>query len=294
MTLNLPRVVCIGNFDGVHRGHQALLQAAADISPHVIALTFEPHPRELFRPNDPPFRINSPAQKNDLLRRFGAREIITMPFTWEFAALTAEEFVEKIIIKQTKADHVVVGSDFHFGKDRAGNIALLQAYADKGKFALTVLPLVGDKDKWSSTNVRGALHLGDMMLASEILGWDYAIQGEVVKGDQRGRTMGFPTANMKLDRLMPPAFGVYASFVYLYGQRYMGATNIGIRPMFESALPLIETHIFDFDQDIYGQILSIQPVKRLRGEAKYESLEALITQIGADCKAARELLTSLA
>lgn len=289
---NEPRVVCIGNFDGVHRGHQALLLAAQQVSPHVIVLTFEPHPRQIFSPDTKPFRITTPEQKNDLLRRYGAREIITMPFSRDFASMSAEEFISNIIRKQAKADYVVVGEDFHFGKDRAGHVSMLQTHADKGEFGLTVLALAGDGDKWSSTNIRGALHIGDIALANHMLGWRYNLSALVVEGDKRGRELGFPTANQYPGDRQLPSYGVYASWVHHQGKRYKGATNIGIRPMFHSAVPLVETHLLDFDGDLYGQNLTVEPVVKLRDEARYDTLDALVTQIAADCAQARELLGS--
>lgn len=287
-----PRIVCIGNFDGVHKGHQALLAAAQEVSPHVVILTFEPHPRQVFQPDAKPFRITTPQQKNDLLRAFGAREIITMPFSQAFASMSAEEFIETIIRKQAKADHVVVGGDFHFGKDRGGNAETLRHHADKGAFGLTVLDLVGQGDKYSSTNIRGALNIGDMQMANAMLGWAYSLTAEVIEGDKRGRKMGFPTANQTPGDRLLPSYGVYASWVHLDGRRLMGATNIGIRPMFQSETPVVETHILDFDGDLYGRDLTVEPVRKLRDEAKYDSLDALVAQIAADCAKVRELLGS--
>lgn len=293
-SISPPRALCIGNFDGVHKGHQALLNAAKAVSSHVVALSFEPHPRQIFQPDAPPFRITTPEQKRHLLRRFGAVEVITWPFSRDLAAVPAPLFIEHVLLKQCRADIIIVGEDFHFGKDRDGNIALLQSYADQGAFDLVVVPLHGEAgDRYSSSLIREMLKDGDMASASTALGWNYCIESEVVRGDQRGRTMGFPTANQILGDRLAPAYGVYASFVWIDGVRYLGATNIGIRPMFEVAQPLVETHIFDFDRDIYGQMIGIEPVARLRGEKKYDDLETLIAAIANDCKEARELLTSL-
>lgn len=291
---NDPRALCIGNFDGVHRGHRALLDAALGLSPHVVVLTFDPHPRRVFQPDAPPFLINSPAHKNRLLRHYGVTEIITWPFSADLAAVPADLFIEHVIIKQTQANHVIVGADFQFGKNREGTVETLQAWADKGKFTLTIVPFANEGgEKISSTAIRTALAEGDIASANKELGWNYAIEEMVVKGDQRGREIGFPTANQRISAgCMLPQFGIYASVVALEGKRHMACTSIGMRPMFAVTEPIIETHILDWDGDLYGKTLHVEPFMRLRGEEKYNSLEALVAQIGEDCIQARGLLTS--
>lgn len=289
-----PRAVCIGNFDGVHKGHQALLDAARAASSHVIALSFEPHPRQVFQPDAPPFRITTPTQKNNLLRKSGAIEIITWPFSRDLAAVPPAIFIEQVLKKQCRADVIVVGEDFHFGKNREGNVEMLKSFAAKGAFELIVVPAQGGAgERYSSSLVREKLQEGDIKGANDVLGREYRIEGEVVRGDQRGRTMGFPTANQVPGDRLCPAYGVYASHIWIDGARYLGATNIGIRPMFEVSQPLVETHIFDFDRDLYGQTIGVEPVARLRSEKKYDTLDELIAAIAEDCKKARELLTSL-
>ena len=293
---NDPRALCIGNFDGVHRGHRALLDAAKALSDHVVVLTFDPHPRAVFKAGAEPFLITSAAHKNRLLRHYGATEIITWPFSLDLAAVPAALFVEQVIIKQTQASHVVVGEGFRFGQNREGDTDLLQSYADKGKFTLTVVPAQQeDGTTISSTNIRAALAAGDMDTANHLLGHAYTIEETVVQGDQRGREMGFPTANQRVAAgCMLPSFGIYASYAVIDGKRYNACTMIGIRPMFEVKEPIIETHILDFDGDLYGRTLIVEPVAKLRDEAKYEGMDALIAQIADDCNQARALLTSKA
>ncbi|MDH5722712.1 MAG: bifunctional riboflavin kinase/FAD synthetase [Alphaproteobacteria bacterium] len=289
-------VIAIGNFDGVHLGHQALLSCAKEISVNsgcsLGALTFEPHPRQLFRPDEPPQRITPKDLKVFRLERSGVDYVFSLPFDWDFASQSAENFVQNILIDGLAASHVVIGSDFRFGQLRQGCAQTIE----KAGIPVTVLDKVKSADKEiSSSLIRQALRQGDIDVANEMLGWSWEIRGEIFRGDQRGRELGYPTANMELKDTVHPAYGVYAVLARLEGEEewHMGATNIGIRPMFAVPMAQVETYIFDFDKEIYGQTLCVRPVKRLRGEAKFDSLEALIDQMARDCEQAREILKGL-
>lgn len=298
---NLPpavkgAVMAIGNFDGVHKGHQALLTRARAIAAPagkpVCVMTFEPHPRRLFRPDDPPFRITPPAVKARRLAAAGVDALISLSFDWPFASQSADEFIAQILKDGPSPSHIVVGSDFAFGQLRAGTPDTLRAAG----FAVTVLDKVADEgdDAFSSSRVRQALCEGRIADANAILGWDWEIEGVVVKGDQRGRTIGYPTANVPLGDTLHPAYGIYATWVMIEGEDQWrpAATNIGIRPMFELKVGQVEAYIMDFSGDLYGKSLRIKPVARLRGEAKFDSLESLIAQIEKDCAQARTVLSA--
>ncbi len=291
-------VLAIGNFDGLHRGHAALIDATKKLARRLgrpaAVMTFEPHPRRLFRPDDPPFRITPAAVKARRLAASGIDLLYALPFTWDFASLSAQQFADDILKKGLAPAAIIVGSDFRFGQLRKGTPALLQ----QAGFDVTVLEKVADEDGAiiSSSTIRQALQTGAIDLAADLLGWPWEIEGVVQKGDQRGRALGYPTANIALDETLHPAYGIYASLVRLRdeGERwYKAATNIGIRPMFEVKVGQVESHIFDFDRDIYGQTLIVRPVARLRGEAKFDTLAALTAQMAEDCRQARALLSTV-
>lgn len=287
-------VIAIGNFDGVHKGHQSLLDKGRALAKEKGAkfgiLTFEPHPRKLFRPDDPPFRITPSSLKLEKLEEFGADFVVELGFDWDFASQSAENFIEHILKAGLNAAHVIVGYDFCFGQLRKGTPDMI---ADAGIQTTTLDKVCDDGDsKFSSSRVRTALRHAKLDEANDILGWDWEIRGEVVKGDQRGRELGYPTANMALNDTVHPAYGVYAVLAQVEGESewHMAATNIGIRPMFEVPTAQVETFIFDFDREIYGKTLRVKPIQKLRGEAKFNSLEELITQMDKDCEQAREIL----
>lgn len=299
---NLPpdakgAVVVIGNFDGVHLGHQALLLQAEKLAKEqgrpLAVLTFEPHPRRLFHPDEPPNRITPTSLKSERLRNCGVEILYALSFNWDFASQSAEDFVQKILIDGLDACHVIVGFDFRFGQLRKGTPETIKAAG----LPVSVIEEVSGKngEDLSSSRVRQLIRHGKMEQANAVLGWSWEIRGEVVKGDQRGRELGYPTANMPLMDHIHPAYGVYACLARIYGedQWYMGATNIGIRPMFEVPTAQVETFIFDFDREIYGQTLCVRPVEFLRGEAKFNSLDELIAQMDKDCIRAREILQGL-
>lgn len=287
-------VLVIGNFDAVHRGHRAVLDRARAIAGKsnlsLGLLTFEPHPRRLFRPDDPPFRITPAAVKEELLAACGIDLLFSLPFDWDFASQTPEQFIEVVLKNGINPAHIVVGYDFCFGQLRKGTVQTLK---DAG-LAITVIDKIEDagEERLSSTRIREYLRKGDIERANALLGWIWEIRGPVVHGDKRGRELGYPTANVPLGDTIHPAYGVYAAFVQVEGEDAWrpSATNIGIRPMFEAKEGLVEAYIFDFDAEIYGKTLKVRPVKRLRGEAKYTTLDALIAQIGEDCIQARAIL----
>ncbi|MFP4097729.1 MAG: bifunctional riboflavin kinase/FAD synthetase [Alphaproteobacteria bacterium] len=290
-------VVVIGNFDGVHLGHQALLERACLIAKEkgkkVAALTFEPHPRQLFRADEPFRRITPAPLKKERLLHYGADIIFSLPFDWDFASQPPEQFAQDILINALAASHVVIGHDFRFGQLRQGKA---QTIKDAGIPVNVVDEIIGhgDIEEISSSCIRQLLQDGKIEQANTLLGWAWEIRSKIIKGDQRGRQLGYPTANMELGETIHPAYGVYACCARLSNETHWrdGVANIGIRPMFEVKTALVETYIFDFNQEIYGRTVCVQPVKRLRGEAKFDSLDTLIAQIEKDCAQAKEILMS--
>lgn len=288
-------VIAIGNFDGVHKGHRALISAgkkmAAAKGLSFGILTFEPHPRKLFRPDDPPFRITPPVLKYRMLEEAGVDFIVSLDFNWDFASQSAEDFVTNILIGSLAPSHVLVGADFRFGQLRKG---CAETISGAGLSVSTFDDIADDQgEKYSSTAIRNALRLGNIAEANAMLGWDWEIEGTVFRGDRRGHELGYPTANILLGDLLHPAYGIYATLVRIEGedQWRAAATNIGIRPMFELKQGQVEAHILDFpERDIYGQRLTVRPVARLRGEAKFSSLDALVKQIEDDCAQTRKAL----
>jgi riboflavin kinase/FMN adenylyltransferase len=288
-------VIAIGNFDGVHQGHGALLslareKAEAEKRPFGV-LTFEPHPRRLFRPDEPPGRITPIDVKHWRLGLTGADFVCALTFDWNFASQSAEHFVTDILKKGLGAHHVVVGHDFRFGQLRAGTPDLI-TFHDIG-VRLCDEFLDPDGQKIASSTIRQKLRIGDLDTAHQLLGWSWEIWGDVVRGDRRGHDLGYPTANILLKDTLHPAYGVYAARVQIEGESLWrpSAVNIGIRPMFELKEGQVEAHILNFpDRDIYGRRLKIQPVKRLRSEAKFNSLDDLKHQMAKDCAQSLKLL----
>ncbi len=287
----------IGNFDGVHLGHQAILQVAANAAPAPLGVvTFEPHPREYFAPGAPPFRLMNAAARAHRLESLGVERLYELRFNERLATLSPEAFCRDILAGELGLAHVTVGADFCFGKDRAGDTALLQRLGPDLGFGVTVSDLIETNGiAVSSTKIRQALSEGRPEDAAAMLGHLHRIEGPVIRGDQRGRDLGYPTANMSIDGLFPPKFGVYAVKVdVLSGENeghYSGVASAGVRPMFGENHPNIETHLFDFKGDLYGADLSVALVAYLRPEEKFESVEALIAQMDADSARAREILT---
>ncbi len=288
-------VLALGNFDGVHRGHAHLLHAAHSARPDAPlgVVTFEPHPRALFRPDDPPFRLTASPERAVLLHERGVREIFEIRFDAEFSDLTAEDFVVDVLHRHLGAVHLACGSDFAFGHRRGGNTEFLAARAEALGIGLTLVPQLTDASgPISSSRVRRALQDGYPERASELLGRDWAITGPVAHGDARGRTIGFPTANIALGEHLEPARGVYAVRAKLPDGRLVpGVANIGRRPtVAEGAISRLEAHLFDFAQDLYGQTLSVALCAFIRPERKFSDFAALHAQIIADAAHARSLL----
>jgi riboflavin kinase/FMN adenylyltransferase len=303
--------VAIGNFDGVHRGHRALIaeakaQAQARGAPLAV-LSFEPHPQEYFRalrqeggptPAGPEsFRLTPLRTKAHLLADLGVDALFALTFDGEMAHRSPQDFVQSVLVAGLGISGVVVGHDFEFGQKRAGNLATLSLLGEKEGFSVTAFDTVtasGD-EKISSTLIRQLLKQAKPEEAARLLGHAWAVEARVEHGDARGRKMGFPTANMHLGHCLAPAFGVYAvRIAILEGDkvvaRHDGVANFGIRPMYQVDVPLLETHLFDFDGDLYGKYLSVELIRYIRPEAKFPSQEALIAQIAADAVKAREIL----
>jgi riboflavin kinase/FMN adenylyltransferase len=292
-----PNAITIGNFDGVHLGHQAMLARltarATAVGALPTVLTFEPHPREVFTPQDAPTRLTSLREKLEILRGLGVAHVHVCRFTREFAALSAEDFVRRILVEGLKARHVLVGDDFRFGAKRAGDIQLLQRLgAGQGFEAEPLHTIEAAGQRASSTAVREALAAGDMALAAQLLGRPYSISGRVIGGDRLGREIGYPTANIQLKHNRPPVTGIFAVRVQGLPQPdWPGVASLGTRPtVHANGKPTLEVHLFDFDASIYRQHLRVEFLHKLRDEAKFPNLEALITQIDLDARQARELL----
>ncbi len=289
--------VAIGNFDGVHIGHQAVIDIARNAAPEAPLgiVTFEPHPREYFAPDAPPFRLMNAEAKANRLEKLGVKRLYELNFNAALSGLTAEEFAQDVIVNGLGLTHVVIGADFCFGKGRSGTAQDLQEFGARMGFGVTIAPLIETGDKLvSSTNIRQALSDGMPREAAEMLSHLHRIEGKVITGEQRGRELGYPTANQNTTGLHQPKFGVYAVFVdVLSGPHkgtYKGAASIGVRPMFGENTPNCETYLFDFKGDLYGEHISVALVEYLRGEEKFDSLDALITQMDADCIEARAIL----
>jgi riboflavin kinase/FMN adenylyltransferase len=284
--------VAIGNFDGVHKGHQALLQHARALGGKLGVLVFEPHPQEFFRPDTPRFRLTPFRAKARLLEQHGVSLLFALHFDADFAALSADEFITRVLVQGLGVRHVIVGEDFCFGKGRTGNLALLQQRGAELGFDVTTFELVGEGEasKISSTSIREALRDGKPEVAASLLGHPWTVEGRVETGDQRGRTIGFPTANVSLEGYLEPALGVYAVRVEVGGRQYGGVANFGRRPTFDKKDVLLEVHIFDFEGDIYGQPIVVSFISFLRPEMKFAGLDALKAQIAKDSETARALL----
>lgn len=287
-------VIALGNFDGFHRGHQAVVGAAAKIAGKnpLGILSFTPHPVRYFKPDLPPFMLSSDHQKAVLLRQFGADFIVLMPFNQRLKKVTAEAFVTSILVDQMGCSHVVCGEDFTYGHQRGGTANLLIEQGAKFGFGVTAIAPVGTSNQsaYASTAVREALKTGQPRSAAEILGRWWSIEGVVEHGDARGRTIGFPTANLSLGDYQRPHYGVYAVRLQIAGRMYDGVANIGMRPTFKPPRELVEVHIFDFSDDIYGQRVLVELVEFIRFEQKFDGLEALKQQIAVDSATARKIL----
>ena len=289
------RVLAIGNFDGLHLGHRALLErltAAArrhGLSPAVM--TFEPHPRELFSPEQAPARLTSLREKLALLDSCGIEEVYLLHFSRRLAGLTAEEFIERVLVQGLAVRHLIIGDDFRFGKGRAGDFAMLQAAGQQHGFGVEAMHTIEiGGERVSSSAVRDVLGAGDLEHAARLLGRPYSIAGRVVHGGKIGRKLGFPTANIQLKRKRVALTGVFAVTVSGLDKRHLpGAASLGVRPTLGVGLrPVLEVHLFDFDREIYGAHLIVHFLHKLRDEAKYDTLEALTAQIARDVAATQD------
>ena len=294
-------VVAIGNFDGIHKGHQVVINEAGSIAratgkPWAV-MSFEPHPDALFKPDCEPFRLSTMRTKSHMIEALGVDELLIQHFDFEFAGLTAQAFVEQVIVGGLGASHVVAGYDFQFGQKRQGHCdTLLHMGRDLG-FGFTAVPKVVDEDGivYSSTRVRDYLKAADPRGAAHVLGRAFELEGRIEHGDARGRQLGFPTANLHLGEFLRPATGVYAIRAGIDAgadtQWIDGVANLGRRPTFHADDDVVlEVHLFDFEGDLYGKHLRVQLIEHIRPEQKFDGLEAIKAQIALDCEKAREIL----
>ncbi len=291
-------VIALGNFDGFHRGHQAVAGEAiawahAEGRPSIIA-TFDPHPVSFFKPDLAPFKLTTLEQRQELYLAAGATAMLVFHFDAALAGTSAEDFIEAILIERFGAHGVVTGGDFTFGKGAKGNVDLLRTLGGElGLQSRVVEAVEAGGEVVSSSRIRQALRDGDPQEAARLLTRPFAIRGIVEHGDKRGRTIGYPTANLGVENYLRPKYGIYAvtGRILATGEVLQGAANIGIRPQFEPPKELLEPFFFDFSGDLYGQEIEIAFHHYLRGEAKFDGLEALIEQMDRDCAEARRLLS---
>ncbi|WP_068545761.1 bifunctional riboflavin kinase/FAD synthetase [Thalassotalea crassostreae] len=288
-------VLTIGNFDGVHLGHQRvikeLIKKADSLNLIPAVMVFEPQPQELFNPQMAPARLSRLRDKYSLLKRFGVKRLICVNFNHEFASQSAEQFIERLMVQQLDVKHLIIGDDFRFGKNRLGNFAMLQSAGQEFGFEVTDTASYKMLDcRISSTEIRKALQIDALADAEKMLGRKYSIIGRVVHGDKQGRNLGFPTANVLLKRCVSPVAGVYVVQVRIRDKHVFGVANIGSRPTVNGVRQQLEVHIFDFKDDLYGQQIEVTLLKKLRSEQKFASLDELTTQIAKDSEQARRYL----
>ncbi|WP_319531048.1 bifunctional riboflavin kinase/FAD synthetase [uncultured Cohaesibacter sp.] len=292
-------VVAIGNFDGMHRGHQAVLedamQEARSSGLKAVMLTFEPHPRSVFRPDSPVFRLTPHAEKAHIAKAIGLDAMISLAFTPEFSSQSPDRFIEDMLLGTFGARKVISGYDFHFGKDRAGTPEFLRAQGLARGFGVTIVDMKADRsgDAVSSTRIRQALEDGALNPANRLLGYRHFFTGTVVHGEKNGRKLGYPTANMRLPENSRLCEGVYAvKLVRADGTLHNGVASFGRRPMFDNGARVFEVHIFDFNEDIYDEEVRVILYGYLRGEARFDSLDGLIAQMDRDSAQARGILSN--
>lgn len=289
-------VIALGNFDGFHRGHQAVVGEAVrwarELGRPAVVATFDPHPMRLFKPETPPFRLTTLDQRHELFAQAGADAMLVFRFDHALAATSAQDFVVRLLGEHLGAAGVVTGEDFTFGKGREGNVAMLaELGAAHGIAARAIGPVESAGETVSSSRIRAALQAGDCEGAAALLTRPFAIRGVVGHGDKRGRTIGYPTANLDLGSYLRPRYGIYAVTGHLPGGVVVkGAANLGIRPSFDPPKELLEPYFFDWSGDLYGQEIEVAFHHFLRPEAKFDSIEALTEQMARDCDRARELL----
>jgi riboflavin kinase/FMN adenylyltransferase len=282
-------VVTIGTFDGVHTGHQKIIdqlkQEAKKINGESVLITFDPHPRKVLDPGKPLKLINTLDEKIELLKKQGLDHLVIVPFTLQFASLSAEEYIQDFLFNRFHPHTVIIGYDHRFGHDRKGDYHMMEDFAEKLAFQLKEIPEhIVDSIIVSSTKIRDAIRLGDVQIANDLLGYEFFFQGTIIQGNKLGRKLGFPTANLQIndrDKLIP-GHGVYAVTAALDQREFQGMMNIGIRPTLNDGLFMIEVNLFDFDEEVYGQELKVHVRKFMRPEIKFNGLDALKEQITRD------------
>jgi riboflavin kinase/FMN adenylyltransferase len=291
-------IVALGNFDGFHKGHQAVVgravaRARAEGRPALVA-TFDPHPVRHFKPDLPPFRLTTLDQRERLFAEAGADAMLVFHFGDELAQVTAPDFVADYLVSRVGAAGVVTGEDFTFGRGRGGDVETLKLLGQANRLSVDAVAPVGDGDEpVSSSRVREALEAGDCETAARLLTRPFAIEGVVEHGDKRGRALGYPTANVALGKYLRPLFGVYAVRGRLADGRVLdGVANLGVRPMFDPPKELLETWFFDFDEDLYDQVIEVELISFIRAEMIFDDIDTLIGQIGADAAEARRRLAA--
>jgi len=301
---NLPAasqgcVATIGNFDGVHLGHQSVLTQLAmkgdTLGVPAVVITFEPQANEFFSPEKAPARLSRFREKVEALRAYSIQQLCVLRFNQKLAQMTAQDFIQRLLVDGLNVRYLVVGDDFRFGKDRQGDFALLQQAGQRVGFQVVNMHTFAvDQIRVSSTRIREALKVGDLMLAEKLLGRPYRMSGRVAHGDKRGRTMGFPTANIHLHRCKVPLSGVYAVQLFgIEGEPIKGVANVGVRPTVSGDnKALLEVHLFDFDRDIYGEHVQVHFLHKLRDEHKFADLDELMRQIKQDCQQAKDYFSA--
>jgi len=286
----------IGNFDGIHRGHRTLLRRVVEVAQQrglmAAAMTFEPHPREFFTPQQAPARIANLRDKIEGLRQCGIERVFVQHFTGRFASLSAEQFIQRVLVEGCQARSVLVGDDFRFGARRTGDVALLRAAGDAGGFEVQQIePVLDSSERVSSSRIRTALQQGDLAQACALLGHPYAISGHVVHGSKLGRQLGFPTLNLRIAHRHPAIQGIFAVRVHGIGPgSWPGVASVGLRPTVDdSGRWLLEVHLFDFSDEAYGQLIRVEFVQKLRDEARFDSLADLTAAIRSDAERARAI-----
>ena len=292
-------VIALGNFDGFHAGHQAVVgravRHAKDEGRPAIIATFDPHPVRFFKPDVPPFRLTTLDQRQELFAAAGADAMLVLPFDAALAGTTAEDFITGLLLDRYGAAGVVTGADFVFGKGRGGNVVTLADHARRlGFFTEMIAPVDDAEEVVSSSRIREALQAGDCAAATRLLTRPFTVRNIVQHGDKNGRLLGFPTANLEMGQYLRPLYGIYAVTGRLPDGRVLkGAANLGIRPSFDPPKELLEPHFFDFAEDLYGQEIDVAFHAFIRPEAKYEGMDALMAQIAVDCDTAKRLLDGL-
>jgi riboflavin kinase/FMN adenylyltransferase len=290
--------IALGNFDGVHKGHQAVLASAAKVAETLEcplgAAVFHPHPKQFFMPSSAPSRLQSDAARARSLKVFGAQLLYMLPFDRAMSLMSDREFAQNILVDVLGIRHVSVGENYRFGKDRIGTASSLAGFGEEFSFSVDAVNLIGREQKFSSTRVREALQAGDCATATGILGRLWSIEGRVEYGQQRGRTIGVPTANLSMGEYLRPRFGVYAAFAQIEGKGALlpGVVNIGTRPTLNGKEERLEIHLFDFTGDLYGRMLEVSLLDFVRDEQKFDGLPALKAQIEQDITTARNLTST--